>query len=178
MSKIYRLLYKIISILPRKRIVFFKKEIILFENIRIFSAKKILKKVGTNINIGRKVVFGKEIEIGDESGIGCGCNIASYTKIGKNVMFGPECMTYTANHEFSRIDIPIQKQGKTKIKPIIIEEDVWIGARAIILPGVVIGKGSVIGAGCIVARNIPEYSVVVGNPGRVIKNRKRKYEGD
>jgi acetyltransferase-like isoleucine patch superfamily enzyme len=53
----------------------------------------------------------------------------------------------------------------------VIEDDVWVGARAIILPGVTIGHGSVIGAGAVVAKSVPPYSIVVGNPGRVVRSR-------
>ena len=65
-------------------------------------------------------------------------------------------------------------QGFSDLAPVIIEDDVWIGARAIILPGVIIGKGSVIGAGAVVAKSIPPYSVAVGNPARVVKTRTDK----
>jgi maltose O-acetyltransferase len=60
--------------------------------------------------------------------------------------------------------------GNTPIKAVIIEDNVWIGARVIILPGVTIGKGSTIGAGAVVSKNIPPYSVAVGNPARVVKS--------
>ena len=58
-----------------------------------------------------------------------------------------------------------------EIRPVIIEDDVWIGARVIILPGVTIGTGSVIGAGAVISKSIPPYSVAVGNPARIVKNR-------
>jgi acetyltransferase-like isoleucine patch superfamily enzyme len=78
-----------------------------------------------------------------------------------------------AGHNFERVDIPIRKQGSL-MKGIVIEDDVWIGCGCRILDGVRIGRGSVIGAGSVVNKNVPEYSVVVGVPGRVIKNRKDK----
>jgi maltose O-acetyltransferase len=58
------------------------------------------------------------------------------------------------------------------IFPVVVEDDVWIGARVIILPGVTIGTGSILGAGSVVAHSVPAYSVVVGNPGTVVKCRK------
>ena len=61
--------------------------------------------------------------------------------------------------------------NKVLVKPIVIEDDVWIGRRVIILPGVTIGRGSVIGAGAVVAKDIPPYSVAVGNPCKVVRNR-------
>jgi maltose O-acetyltransferase len=63
-------------------------------------------------------------------------------------------------------------QGIKKAQPVSIEDDVWIGARVIILPGVRIGQGSIIGAGAVVAKNIPSYSICVGNPARIIRSRK------
>jgi len=86
-------------------------------------------------------------------------------------MMGPEVVFYTANHKSDRTDIPRRLQGTTESKGIVIGKDVWIGRRAIILPGETIGDGVVIGAGAVVAKDIPSYSVVVGNPARVIKNR-------
>ena len=61
-------------------------------------------------------------------------------------------------------------QGSTR-KWVIIEDDVWIGTRAIILPGTRIGKGSIIGAGSVVTKDVPQYSIVGGNPARILKTR-------
>ena len=63
------------------------------------------------------------------------------------------------------------RQGLTRPRPVIIEDDVWIGTKVIILPGVHIGKGSVIGAGAVVTKNIPAYSIAAGNPAVVKRNR-------
>ena len=63
-------------------------------------------------------------------------------------------------------------QGWSVEKPVIIEDDVWIGSRVTILPGVTIGEGSVIGASAVVAKSVPPYSVVVGNPAKIVKTRK------
>jgi maltose O-acetyltransferase len=87
-------------------------------------------------------------------------------------MMGPEVLIYTQNHSFSRVDITMDQQGFSEEKKVIIDDDVWIGARVIILPGVKIGRGSVIGAGSVVSKSIPEYSVAVGNPCKVVKLRK------
>ena len=86
-------------------------------------------------------------------------------------MMGPEVLIYTQNHCTSNPDVPMRTQGMTQIMPVIIEDDVWIGARVCILPGVVIGKGSVIGACAVVSKSIPPYSVAVGNPAKVVKIR-------
>lgn len=93
------------------------------------------------------------------------------TIIGKNVMMGPFCLIYTFNHQTARTDIPMIQQGYTAIKPVVIEDDVWIGARVTILGGVTVGKGSVLAAGAVVTKNVPEYSIVGGNPARILRKR-------
>ena len=81
-------------------------------------------------------------------------------------------IVYEQNHNFDRVDIPMCQQGFQPVEPVHIGNDVWIGRRVIILPGVTIGDGCVIGAGAVVAKDIPPFSIAVGNPCRVIKNRK------
>jgi maltose O-acetyltransferase len=65
----------------------------------------------------------------------------------------------------------MRKQGETEVLPVIIEDDVWLGARVLLLPGARVGSGSVIGAGAVVSGEIPPMSVAVGNPARVVKRR-------
>lgn len=72
---------------------------------------------------------------------------------------GPDVMIFTQNHKNDRLDIPMMLQTDPK-RPVVIGDDVWIAARAIILPGVTIGKGSIIGAGAVVTKDVPEYAVV------------------
>jgi len=89
------------------------------------------------------------------------------------VLVGSSVHFYTNNHEFSDISKPIFDQGhqkSSKSKSIILRKGCWIGAGAIILPGVEIGENSIIGAGTIVTKSVPINSLVVGNPGRVIRN--------
>ena len=143
------------------------------KKVRALCGKLILNKSGKNINIEKGACFSSEISLGDNSGIGVNAQIASHVFIGNDVMMGPDCMMYTANHCMDRTDIPMWKQKFTDPKPIVIEDDVWIGSRVIILPGVHVGKGSVIGAGSIVTKNIEPYSVVGGNPAKLIRKRKK-----
>lgn len=110
--------------------------------------------------------------IGNHSGIGEGSIISKYTRIGDNVMMGPQCYIYTRNHRHDNIDIPMIKQGVEDWKPVTIEDDVWIGSRVTILPGVHIGKGVIIGAGSVVTKDIPPYTIVAGNPAKIVKYRK------
>ena len=80
---------------------------------------------------------------------------------------GPDVMIMTGNHRFSRIDIPMIEQGYSEMKPVTIADDVWIGARVLLLPGTNIGRGSIIGAGSVVKGEIPEFAIVGGNPAVV-----------
>lgn len=140
--------------------------------LRSFLVKKFVKSAGENINIGRLAKIHKNTVIGNNSGVGRGCEINNGVTIGNNVMMGPDVLIYTQNHRTDRTDIPMMQQGFQEVKPVVIEDDVWIGARVCILPGVRIGEGSVIGACAVVAKDVPPYSVAVGNPARVVKNRK------
>ena len=141
------------------------------EKIRSFFVKGYITRCGIKVNIQPRTTIARRVEIGDYSGIGYRSFVQSNVKIGSHVMMGPEVLIYTQNHNFSRLDITMDKQGFSEEKQVIIEDDVWIGARVIILPGVKIGRGSVIGAGSVVSKSIPEYSVAVGNPCKVVKKR-------
>lgn len=86
--------------------------------------------------------------------------------IGDRVQFGPNVHIYTAGHETSALSrIKFVEFGH----PIRIEDDCWIGGQVIILPGVTIGRGCTIGAGSVVTKDIPPYSVAIGSPAKVVK---------
>lgn len=77
------------------------------------------------------------------------------------------------DHNYENLDIPMDKQGNKPSKPLHICTDVWIGARAIVLPGCKrIGKGVIIGSGSVVTKDVPDYTIVGGNPAKVIKSRR------
>lgn len=142
------------------------------KKVRAFWAKHIVNHCGKNVNIERKAMFGPETKIGNNSGIGINCEVYGPVEIGENVMMGPEVVIYTSGHNYSRIDIPIMQQGSTYKKAVKIGNDVWIGRRAIIMPGVSIGEGCVIGAGAVVTHDVPAFTVVGGVPAKVIKERR------
>ena len=139
--------------------------------LRAYNASKFLKRVGKNVNIEKGAKITSTMEIGDRSGVGINASIGGRVVIGDDVMMGPECIIYTTNHAFDRTDIPMNKQGCMKEKPVVIGNDVWIGGRVIILPGVHIGNGSIVGAGSVVAKDVPDYAIVAGNPAVVKKYR-------
>ena len=92
--------------------------------------------------------------------------------IGENVMMGPEVVIYQQNHRYDNLDIPMGEQGYTPMESVIIGNDVWIGRRVMIMPGVHIGDGAIIGAGAVVTKDVAPYSIVGGVPAKVIGCRK------
>ena len=88
-------------------------------------------------------------------------------------MMRPDVSILTHTHNIERTDIPMGQQGM-RVSEVIIGNDVWIGIRVIIMPGVKVGNGAVIGAGTVVTKDVPDYAIVGGVPARIIKFRKRK----
>lgn len=84
-------------------------------------------------------------------------------------LIGSGVHVYVSNHKYTDPFQPIYFQGHSEIKPVVIKKGCWIGANAIILPGVTIGVNAVIGAGSVVTKNIPDYAIAVGSPARVVK---------
>lgn len=142
------------------------------KRIRGFFGRRILKNMGKNVNLEKGSNWGSRVSIGDNSSIGINSDVIGPVNIGKNVMMGPECAIYTTNHAHDRTDIPMILQGYTPEKPVVIEDDVWIGRRVIILPGVTISKGCIVAAGAIVTKSTPPYAIAGGNPAKIIKYRK------
>ena len=148
------------------------------KKIRYLCAKLMLERCGKNVNIESNASITSSLEIGNNSGIGIASRIYGKVCIGNNVLMGPEVIILTSGHNYENMNVLIQEQGSLKEKPVIIGDDVWIGARAIILPGVEIGNGAVIGAGAVVTKNVPPYSVVGGVPAKIIKCRISKEQKD
>jgi acetyltransferase-like isoleucine patch superfamily enzyme len=119
-----------------------------------------LHPLGGQIRIGRNVSFDSYICIAGPGNI----------SIGDNCLVASHCGLYANNHVFSDPHQPIKDQPLT-CEGIVIEDDCWLGTGVRVLDGVTIGRGSVIGAGAVVTRNIPPYSVAVGVPARVISKR-------
>ncbi|EKD64422.1 MAG: Transferase hexapeptide repeat containing protein [uncultured bacterium] len=111
------------------------------------------------------------IQIGDNVGLGKGTIVYAIkgVNIKKDVMIGPYCFIGDYDHQYLEVNKPIVNQPLTNADPIIIDEGSWVGAHVTISSGVRIGKNSVIGANSVVTKDIPDYSVAVGVPARVIK---------
>ncbi len=114
------------------------------------------------INIGKNCFIGEFNVMRGQGGI----------RIGDGVYTGPMVQFVAANHVFDNPHNPIRQQGITA-RGITVEDDVWIGAGAIVLDGVTIGQGSVIGAGAVVTHNIPPFSLAVGSPAKPIADRRQ-----
>ena len=142
--------------------------------LRLLIVPLFLKKCGRGLTIKEGVVFKfpERIEIGNHVGI------SEYTivdgdggiKMGDYVRIAPHVSIISFDHIHTRTDIPIKLQGKRK-KGVTIGRDVWIGVGATILAGVTIHNGSIIGAGAVVTKDIPAYSIAMGVPARVVRKR-------
>lgn len=142
------------------------------KKIRALCGKLILEHCGENVNIEKGARFDSRTSLGDNSGIGVNAFLSPCVTIGNDVMMGPDCVILTSNHGFDNLEMPMWKQPFTETKPVVIEDNVWIGARVIILPGVHVGTGSIIGAGSVVTHDVEPYSIVGGNPAKLIRYRK------
>lgn len=164
------LYYYIFRYFPKSSKSFIGK---LSRNCRYFCGKRIFLRCGKNVNIERlaSLCNGFHLEIGDNSGLGINCEIPNNTIIGKNVKMGPNVCIIPKNHEFIRADLTIDEQGYQPSKTTIIEDDVWIGRSVIFTPGRKVSKGTVIAAGTILCKDFESYSVVGGNPSKLIKKR-------
>lgn len=142
---------------------------------RRFLCKRLFASAGAKLNVEQGVYFGsgKDIEVGIEAGFGSNFACRSMKlKMGDYVMMGEDVLFQGGSHVADRLDIPMGHQGAGEKTILTIGNDVWIGARVIVLPGCKkIGNGVIIGAGAVVTRDIPDYAVVCGNPARVIRYR-------
>jgi maltose O-acetyltransferase len=143
----------------------------LSHHIRMWCSKMMLERCGVNSRVDRRAIVDYKVKLGERSGIGRNCELYGDITIGDDVLMAPEVVIYTQNHEFIKRNITIHNQGLSNEKPVVIGNDVWIGRRAMIMPGVHVGNGVVIAAGSIVADNVPDYAVVGGVPARIIKYR-------
>jgi len=141
------------------------------KKLRAFCGKLMLEHCGKQVNIEKKALFSHKVSLGDYSGIGVNAKIYGRCIIGDYVMMGEDCTIITRNHQFSRTDMPMMEQGFSEERPVVIGNDVWIGDRVMILPGIQIGNGAIVGAGSVVTHSIPDYAIAAGNPARIIKYR-------
>lgn len=140
-----------------------KEEIVALE-------KKLFGKTGNSIYVNPPlyVDYGRHVEIGDNFYANMDCVFLDVNKIsiGDNVMVGPRVSFYTEGHP---TDAEVRVKELEFGLPIVIEDNVWIGGSASILPGVTVGENSIVAAGAVVTKDVPNNTIVGGNPARVIR---------
>ncbi len=118
------------------------------------------------IHFGRRVFVGPHCTLFGAGGI----------EIGDDVLLSPHVVITSHQHTFDRVDIPIREQP-SQFAPVVVEADVWVGAGAVVLPGVRIGRGAVVGAGAVVTRDVPAGAVCAGVPARLQRCRGDRPQG-
>jgi acetyltransferase-like isoleucine patch superfamily enzyme len=145
-------------------------------NIELRAHKSAKLILGNNMRIDRGVriiaMNGKDVDIHDGTRIGLYVvmNGGDTIDIGKNVLISGFVYLQTSLHEYKNKEESIKEQGYRYGK-IIIKDDVWIGAHAVILPGTILGKGSIVGSNAVVNINVNQYEIVGGVPAKTIKER-------
>lgn len=150
------------------------ENVVIEDGVRIFHPENIV--VGNNVYIGHDTIlkgyYRDKILIGNDVWIGQGCFIhgAGGVEIGNSVGIGPGVKMHAAYHKEMGRDIPVMFQHLDFAK-IVVEEDVNIGLGAIIMNGVILRKGTKVGAGAVVTKSFPEYSILVGVPAKLLRSR-------
>ncbi|MBQ8065428.1 MAG: acyltransferase [Prevotella sp.] len=109
-----------------------------------------------------------DVIVGDHSRVGIHCTVIGPVCIGSHVNLAQGITVTALNHHFADTQRRIDEQG-VATRPVIISDDVWIGANAVVLPGVTIGRHAVVAAGAVVTKDVPDYAVVGGVPAKIIK---------
>lgn len=179
---IYRFLYYTIGrYLPKSTAPFLGKYSMRFRRwlcFHLFKKDNTHNCLDLNVEQGAYFGNGKRFLVGSHVGLGKDFkSLNRIVTIDDYLMMGEGVLFLGGGHRMERTDIPMGQQGCLEPTPLHIAGDVWIGARAIILPGCKrIGHGAVIGAGSVVTKDVPDWAVVGGNPAKVIKNRKIETE--
>ncbi len=145
--------------------------------LKVVFLRPFLGSCGHDVAIekGCKLSNPKSIHIGNHVYINYECVLGATQKaeliIGNFVMFGPRCFLITATNQYDNWKMPIKIAQQKTYAPIVIEDDVWLGAMVIVLPGVRIGRGAIVGAGAVVTKDVPPYAIVGGVPAKVLKYR-------
>jgi maltose O-acetyltransferase len=156
---------EVISLLPSTRLVL---------KLRAAYYRRVLRRCGTSLVTRQHVILRhtRNISIGDHVMLNRGATVTAHTpiEIGNDCLIGPGAVLHNGDHRFDQVDVPIRRQGFSSA-PIVLEDDVWIGANAIVLSGVRVGRGSVVAGGSVVTRDVPPYTIVAGIPAKQISRR-------
>lgn len=144
---------------------------------RLCSSKFLKFGVGAEFRAGAYAVCCSKISLGDRVIIRPGCMLFADPRSGgagitieDDVMLGSGVHIYVHNHKFDDPSMPIMDQGYSQSELVLLERGSWIGAGTIILPGVTIGENAVVGAGSVVTKDVPAFTIVVGNSARVLRH--------
>ena len=135
-------------------------------------ASVVFKKCGVHPIIKNKCYFGdgSKISIGNDTQLGQNSRLQGTISIGDDCVMGPDVVLIATYHNFEDPNVSVRFQGGGE-RPICVGNDVWIGVRAVILPGVKLGDHCVVGAGAVITKSFPAYSIIAGVPGKVIGRR-------
>lgn len=164
------LYYAVIQYLPHSRFLG------IFTRFRVWYLSKVLKvmpndknsrvETGVYISDARQLKLGKHVRVNERVFLQGDISVGDYC------MIAPGVAIYTRTHVYDNPEVPMTLSGETPIMPVVLEEDVWLGRNVMVLPGVRIGKGSIVGANSIVNKDIEPYSIVGGVPAKLIRKRK------
>lgn len=152
----------------------------LWRRLRVLCLRPLFASYGYNFRFDPDGTYSfSTISVGDDVSLGQRPVLLatrSHVRIGNHVMFGPEVTIRGGNHRIDVVGHYMKSVTDEEKRPeddlgVVIEDDVWVGTRAIILHGVTIGRGAVVAAGSVVTRSVPPYSIVAGNPARVLRFR-------
>ena len=157
----------------RKRLRKNKKLRQLYRNIKMYMVhrKLQLKNLPVTAYIVLPCQIARDFKASEYAFINQNCLIGPKVSIGKYSMLAPGVSFVGSDHYFDKPGIPIIFSGQPKLNETIVEDDVWIGHRAIIIAGVRIGQGAIVAAGSIVTTDVEPYSIVAGVPAKLIKMR-------
>ena len=128
-------------------------------------------KVHTTSYLAARSSIHPSLVMGPYGYVGPGANIPADCIFGKYVMIGPDLLITGGDHRYDRPGVAVIFSGRPLRERCVLEDDVWIGSRVIIMRGVTIGKGSIVAAGAVVTKDVPPYSIVGGVPAKLIRLR-------
>lgn len=138
---------------------------------QVFKLRRISTKEKVMIGYPFHISPKNTVEIGKESYVGPYCDFRSNVRIGDYCLLAPNVAFVGGDHKITPKGDKIRYSGIDKLKTTVVNDDVWIGYRAVIMHGCVIGEGAIIAAGAIVTKNVPAGAIVGGNPAKILKYR-------
>lgn len=141
-----------------------------FPRLRGWLVRHFVIQCGSHLRVKHNADISPNIRIGSHSELGTRSMIQTGVTLGDYVIMGPDVKIYAKNHRFDRLDIPMGTQGEIASET-FVGNDVWIGANVLIMPGVHIGHHTVLAAGSVITKDVPDYAMVGGNPAKIIRFR-------